>query len=69
MKTTVQFRARSFDDWKTEDPDPRCGENERGQPVKEHCETCGCLVAAVSVARCNGHFSYWPSRRERRGGK
>lgn len=35
----------------------------------ETCERCGRSVDAVSVARCGDHFSYWPSRPERAGGK
>lgn len=68
MKTTVQFCERSFDDWKASGPHedmPSAG------PVhaRETCEACGCSVAAVSVARCGDHFSYWPKRPERRGGR
>jgi hypothetical protein len=38
-------------------------------PPRETCEVCGSSVAGISVARCAGHLSYWPSRPERRGGK
>jgi hypothetical protein len=63
MRTTVQFRERGFDDWKCEGPDVP---NAYPPPGHETCERCGASVAAVSVARCGDHFSYWPSRKERR---
>lgn len=66
MVITIQFRERSFDDWKAEGPNVP---DARPVTERETCETCGCSVAAVSVARCGGHFSYWPSRPERRGGR
>lgn len=66
MRTTIQFRERSWDDWKASYPDVP---DARTVTQQETCEVCGRKVAAVSVARCEGHYSYWPSRVERRSGR
>ena len=64
MKTTIQFRERSIDDWLAAGPHE---DMPRAEAVteRETCEHCGAPVAAVSVARCKGHSSHWPSRPER----
>ncbi len=62
----MSFPGASFDEWKTRIPG--CANSET-VTAKETCERCGKPVAAVSVARCGDHFSYYPSRPERRGGK
>ena len=64
MRTTIQFRERSYDDWLAAGPHEDLP-NAETVTKRETCEHCGATVAAVSVARCKGHSSYWPSRPER----
>jgi hypothetical protein len=66
---SLNFRDKSFDDWKARGPHEDMP-NTAPVSKRETCEVCGSRwVPAVSVARCGDHFSYWPSRPERRGGK
>lgn len=70
MRTTIQFRDKSFDDWKARGPhEDMPSVRDVPLPPREHCEHCGASVAGVSVASCGDHFSYFPSRPERRGGR
>lgn len=68
---TLNFRDKSFDDWKASGPhEDMPSSYQVPAPKRETCEHCGRSVGGCSVSFCDGgHWSYWPSRKERRGGK
>ena len=65
MRTTVQFRARSYDDWRAAGPHEDMPKAET-TALRRPCETCGASVPDFEVVMCKAQgFGHW-SRRSRR---
>lgn len=62
---------RTYDEWKASGPHETLPNASRPKGPEETCEVCAGPVAPTSVAWCDagGHYSFWPSRPERRGGR